>query len=365
VSPRARETGRCLATYALAIAAGTLCWAAGVPLPWMAGPVAAVAAASLAGLPVAAWVWGRNVGMVAVGTALGVYFTPEALRQVAAHTPLIAAAVGATLLVACSASLLLSRSAGLDRVTAFFCSMPGGVAEMCMLAQHHGGTPTPIAVAQLLRIVTLVIVLPGAMLAGGVAADAAPLREATLPVATLALLLLAALAATALLARRMRNAWLLVPLAVGMAAALSGLAQAMVPAPLTSAAQVLIGAQLGTALRRRDVLAVRGALPGILLNVALLAGACAAVGAALALFSGHGVATLVLATAPGGVSEMCLTARALGLDVPFVVGFHVLRVFVVLGCTPWLFLALRRLGAIPPVRAASSTVPTEQGKAPI
>jgi uncharacterized membrane protein AbrB (regulator of aidB expression) len=42
------------------------------------------------------------------------------------------------------------------------------------------------------------------------------------------------------------------------------------------------------------------------------------------------LATLVLATAPGGIAEMCLTAQALQLGVPVVTAFHATRVVTLL-----------------------------------
>ncbi|HTJ99044.1 MAG TPA: AbrB family transcriptional regulator [Bordetella sp.] len=337
-----------VATYAGAALAGWLFQQAHVPLPWMLGPVTLIATVSLAGLPVVARVGLRNLGMTVVGTTLGLSFTPEAAHQLLDHIPLILAAVVATLLIACAASLLLTRTAGIDRVTAFFCSVPGGAAEMCMLAHRYGGAPTPIAVSQMLRVVLLVIVLPAVLtLSANGSTPALPLGTGAVHPPALAALLALSGIVTLLLARAgMRNAWLLVPLAVGIAATLSGWVSSSMPPALASLAQVFIGTQLGAAFQRDDVLAVRRSLPAILLNVGILAAGCAGVAMALAAVSGAHPHSLVLATSPGGVTEMCLTARALGLEVPLIVGFHVCRVFVVLAATPWLFAAMRRGGLI-------------------
>jgi hypothetical protein len=54
--------------------------------------------------------------------------------------------------------------------------------------------------------------------------------------------------------------------------------------------------------------------------------------------------TMVLATSPGGIAEMALTARVLHLGVPVVTAFHVARmVVVVLGIGP-LYRAWMRVG---------------------
>lgn len=349
---------RGLFTYVAALSCGYLCWRLNLPLPWMVGPVVVTAVLSVAGLPVTASVWARNLGMIAVGSALGLYFTPEALHKVADNIVWILVAVLATVLISCLASLLLARMARLDRATAFLCSVPGGVAEMCMLAQRYGAAPAPIAVSQLLRVVSLVALLPAALLIAGVD-PAPPVMPAGLSgIPGLLALLCVSTAATVGCARAgMVNAWLLVPLGVGMAASLSGLHTTLPPSPLISAAQVLIGTQLGTAFRRQDVLAVRRAIAPIVMNVMTITAGCAVVAYLLAHASGNGMATLVLATSPGGVTEMSLTAKSMGLDVPLVVGFHVLRVFIILLATPWIFTMLRRLGVIGLPSQAGAAVP--------
>jgi uncharacterized membrane protein AbrB (regulator of aidB expression) len=61
----------------------------------------------------------------------------------------------------------------------------------------------------------------------------------------------------------------------------------------------------------------------------------------MARFTGIHPATLILATAPGGIAEMAVTAQILGLGVPMVTSFHVTRVILLLTCTGPLFAWLR------------------------
>ena len=66
-------------------------------------------------------------------------------------------------------------------------------------------------------------------------------------------------------------------------------------------------------------------------------------GWALAVAIARPIATLVLATSPGGIAEMCITAKALQLGVPFVTAAHVTRVVMVTGSAGlllrWMVLA--------------------------
>ena len=49
---------------------------------------------------------------------------------------------------------------------------------------------------------------------------------------------------------------------------------------------------------------------------------------------------MLLGTAPGGVAEMSLTGKVLGLDVALIVTLHVTRIFLVTVLTPPAFRLL-------------------------
>ena len=53
--------------------------------------------------------------------------------------------------------------------------------------------------------------------------------------------------------------------------------------------------------------------------------------------------TLVLALAPGGIAEMCITAKVLQLGVPLVTAAHVIRVLILITTTAPSFRSVRHL----------------------
>jgi len=53
--------------------------------------------------------------------------------------------------------------------------------------------------------------------------------------------------------------------------------------------------------------------------------------------------TMVLAAAPGGMAEMCITAKLLQLGVPLVTAAHVTRVIILVTTTAPTFRLTRRL----------------------
>ncbi len=348
--------GLCLA---IGTAGGVLFYWLNTPLPWMIGPIVFSGLATFLRLPVIGSRIGRIGGMLVLGTALGLYFTPEAARMVLSYLPIIVAASTTTLIVGGAASFLLARTAGIDRVTAFFCSVPGGVAEMSMVGERFGGKPLPIAVTQLLRVVTVTIVIPSALTFGGVGGGtmAAPL---TLPfsgtglIATLGF----SLAFSALMrALRFRNAWLLGPMAAGCILGLSEANLSSIPPWLSAAGQILVGTQIGSQFERNLLASMQRFIPAAMLNLFVLMAGCAAVGLLVAWSTGMSPASMILATSPGGVTEMCVTAKVLHLDVPMIVAFHLVRIFLVILSSPYVFRLLRAAGVMP--HPAPSRMPAE------
>jgi len=67
----------------------------------------------------------------------------------------------------------------------------------------------------------------------------------------------------------------------------------------------------------------------------------AAFGMALSWASGIPAPTAVLATAPGGIAEMSLTAKVLQFGVPLVTVFHVSRVLALVIAIGPLYAAMR------------------------
>jgi uncharacterized membrane protein AbrB (regulator of aidB expression) len=111
---------------------------------------------------------------------------------------------------------------------------------------------------------------------------------------------------------------------------------------MVNAAQVLIGTALGARFDRGTLVQAGRFTASVCFGSLLIVGLTAAFATAWALASGMPIPAIVLATAPGGLAEMCLTAKLLHFAVPLVTAAHVTRiVFLVLG-TGLLFRWSRR-----------------------
>lgn len=313
-----------------------------LPLPWLIGALVAVAAARLAGAPAEGHPQLRNVFMGIIGIALGLYFTPATAAVLMAKAPVLLLAAALTLAVGAVLAPTLSRRARVDMATAWFASIPGGVADMAMLAEFYGGRPAPVALAQLLRVCSVVVLVPNVFALFGLRGDI-PQAATVLPFVPwiLALQFAGGLVAAVLLVRvGVRAGWLLGPLAVTAALTASGVTLSGLPPWLTALAQVVLGTSLGVAFGRESIRPLRRFLPHAVSQVLLLMVGCALAALLLSWLFHEPVGAMILGTAPGGVAEMSLTGKVLGLDVALIVTLHVTRIFLVTVLTPPVFRLL-------------------------
>jgi uncharacterized protein len=314
-----------------------------LPLPWMIGPLVAMAAANFAGAGLRAPRGGREFGQIVIGTALGLYFTPAVAREVVSYWHLLLLAGFFAIALGAFAGWVLSHTAGIDRTTAFFASVAGGAAEMTILGERYGARPDRVALAQSLRILAVVIVVPFALTYSGVHGNE-QFQPGALPLdwGRLALLLgLAALAGVALNAAGMPNAFMFGPLAVVIALTVSEVHFSSIPSLLSNTAQVVLGCALGARFQRRSLESTPRFLIGVLISVAMAMAVAATFAMLLAWASGLPLGTLVLATAPGGIAEMCITAKVLQFGVPLVTAAHVTRVVLLITSTGPTYRAVR------------------------
>lgn len=314
----------------LGLAAANLCIWLKTPLPWMIGPLFATAAARLANVDLYCPVPVREAGQWAIGTALGLYFTPLVLTVLASYVGFIALSVAFAILLGMACGWLLHKLSGVDKTTAFFAMAVGGASEMAAQGERHGAAVDRVAAAHSLRIMMVVAIIPFGFKFWGVHG-----LDPFVPGARVvdygglaALVALTSLGALALKRLKWPNAWVIGPLAIAIALTGSGINLSALPEWMVHVGQLFIGISLGT----RFTPEFMHTAPRYLASVGLCGLAAlllaAGFGLGLAWLSGIHPATAILATSPGGIAEMSLTAKTLELGVPIVTAFHVTRMAV-------------------------------------
>ncbi len=333
-----------IAGLLLALLAALLFEAWHSPLPWMLGPLFATATARLLHAPFRCPWQIRAAGQWAIGTVLGLYFTPSVIAILISRSSVIFFAVIFALLLGLACAWLLTRLSSISRSTAFFCMAIGGASEMATQAERHHARVDYVAAAHSLRLMLVVAVIPFALKFFDVHGQDA-YEPAIRDVHTLGLLLLIALTmCTAFVLQKMRwpNAWVIGPLLVSIGITASGLSLSALPIWMSHAGQLFIGFSLGTHFTPSFI---RGA-PRFMMSVALCTIFALIVSAGFAWAISHfynlNFATAILATSPGGIAEMSLTAKNLELGVPIVTAFHVSRMAVLVLTIGPLFRLLKK-----------------------
>ena len=317
----------------LCILAGAICSWLHIPLPWMLGPLVAMAVCNFAGAELRSLRGSREIGQIAIGIALGLYFTPEVGRYVLSYWALLLGAGLFAIALGVLGGALLARLANVDRGTAFFASVPGGAAEMTLLGERYGARPDRIALAQSLRILIVVFVVPFALTYSGAHGHDpyVPAAGVHLDWPKLALLVAGAALAGALITFcGLPNGFMFGPLALTIVLTTCEVQLSSIPTELTNMAQLLIGWVLGSRFERRSLGSAPRYVAATVVSILVGIACAAAFGAFLGWLAGLSIPTLVLATAPGGIAEMCITAKVLQLGVPLVTAAHVTRVFLLI-----------------------------------
>ncbi len=313
------------------------------PLPWMIGPLFSTAAARMAGIKLYNPVQVREAGQWAIGTALGLYFTPPVLKVLESYLGFIIAGVAFALVLGVFCGWLLHRLAKVDRTTAFFAMAVGGASEMASQGERHGAKVDRVAAAHSLRIMLVVGIIPFVFEFAEVHGSDAYAPGARVVDYPGLLLLILLTSAGALLLKHLRspNAWVIGPLAVAIALTANGVNLSALPEWMVHLGQLFIGISLGTRFTPEFLHTAPRYLASVALCalIAMAIAACFAMG--LSAVSGIHPATAILATSPGGIAEMSLTAKTLQLGVPIVTAFHVTRMAALVLTIGPLFRILR------------------------
>ena len=339
MTSRFKATLQLAALYLCAIAAGWVFSRLNVPLPWMIGPLILSASVYISGLmTVRVPVKTRPFGQMTIAAQVGLAFKPAALAALLSLAPLLVGAAIVTAILASLVALLTARMAPMGLAQAFLATFPTSPVEAAVMAERLDCDPAPIVLAQTMRIAAVVIFVPLSIYA----LDGWPDRSGLIRGGTFDLWgngFLAALAiAGAVLFKvlRISNPYFLGPLTFSAAAAAMDFHATAFPPLMLSAAQVVLGTWLGSTFRRELLRNGRRLIALLLLAIV------SAFAVGVAQISGLDWEVLVLGLAPGGVTEMALTAKFLGVDLALVTAFQLTRIFIFMPNIPWIVQLVAR-----------------------
>ncbi|WP_371155608.1 AbrB family transcriptional regulator [Jannaschia sp. 2305UL9-9] len=338
------QAPRIALTFAVGAAGALVFQYAGLPLPFLLGPMLACLVAALLGMQLATWTPLTDTMRTILGVAVGTAITPAVMGRMG-EMALSLALVPLFLLVCGVAGYpFLRRVAGFDAPTAFYSAMPGGLQDMLLFGEEAGGDPRAMSLLHATRILLIVTILPLILwLWWGIDLTAPPgAPAASLPVWEMALMAVAGIAGWRIAKRvGMFGASILGPLILAAILSLTGVITHRPPAEAIMAAQFFIGMVVGVKYTGITLAEVRRILTAGLGHAAIL-GVIAAIFAEIAVWFGLAPPLeAILAFAPGGQAEMAVLAIVAGADLAYIITHHVLRIVIVIVGAPLVFRFLR------------------------
>lgn len=326
--------------------------AAGLPMPWLTGSLAAsaLAVALASGFFPADYVFPQRLRLFfvgVIGAMIGARVAPELLSHLSALGVTLSAVALFVLVAQVGNYVLFRRLGGYDRPTAWFSGSPGGLIEAVSMGETAGADLRVLTLLQFLRIISVVTILPFALsLYHGTPVGSAAglsLGQGVWGAPDLGLILAFVGAGLGIgRALHLPAAPLTGPLLVAAAWGMAGPVPLASPGWLAALAQMVMGVSLGT---RFFGVNARLLLRAVGMSVSSV-GFMLAIGAAFALgvhhLTGLDFELMFISLAPGGVTEMSLVALSLSANPAIVTLHHLVRIAVTV-----LFLGLaQRLGLV-------------------
>ena len=327
-----------LGTFGLGAMGGLAGWAAGLPLGVLLGSMLTVAVCAVAGLRM----WGALPGVPqhwryalvpVIGVAIGASVPPGIVGQALLWWPTLLAVCAFVPVAHWASFRIYRRMGGVDANTAYFAAMPGGFIEALEMAEERKAEMQMVIMLQFLRLILCIVLVPltFALVTGHSVGSGSGVEMPGSDVPLLAFDV-AVLVGAAVLgywgAHRLNfpAAVLSGPLLLSGLAHAVGLTAATPPDWAIVITQWVVGTTLGTRFAGlalpRLVLAMKLSLAAIAVSLAL------AVGIAVLLAGpvGEPASAVILAFAPGGISEMALVAISLQMSAVYVTLHHLLRI---------------------------------------
>lgn len=317
-----------------------------IPLPWLLGPLLAALFMGSLGKPLSCHPHWRKGGQIIIGMALGLYFTPALVQAISAYWGFILLGILWSLVLGTLLAVMQYHINALDWATAWFSSAIGSASEMVNIAEQYNAQVDKVVAAHSLRIIILVVLIPIFM---GFYFQIDWTTLVVLETERYGFIQVILLSVLALYAGKLfqyfnlLNAWILGPLTIIGFFSFVGFLPLRFPDWFIALGQLCIGWSLGSKFpfsflkNNKKFIGLTFLFNLFALGLSIIF--------ALVLFylSDADAKILILGLSPGGIAEMSLMAKVIGLAVPIVVAFQLSRLIFVILTTRFFYLSSRKL----------------------
>lgn len=320
-------------TCLLAAGGGVLFAVLNLPLPWMLGAMAITLVAAMFGAPLEAPEKLRPYTVAVIGVMLGAGFTTETFEQLTQWSLSLMFLILCVAFQAAIVGAFYVRVGRMSPVTALFAAMPGGVVEMMEIGRRYGGDERAIILAHGARIVMVIAMIAFwfRVVLGYEVSGVAPLGKGHTGLIDLGILIACGILGSVVgLKLSLPAPTFLGPMLFSASAHMLGWTEGSPPIWLIICAQVLLGSIVG------------GRFVGVEPKFVFRAFGLSAAATVMMLAIAIGLAQvlqgllqqtpeqILLAYAPGGLTEMSLVSLSMGADVAYIATHHLFRVILLL-----------------------------------
>jgi membrane AbrB-like protein len=297
----------------------------------------------------------RPPGLVVLGLALGQSFTPSILAEILRNLPIITVCGLGALCSGIYLTRVFTSVGNVDAKTGFFCAIPGGVVLMAVQAQHAGASERHVVLAQTVRLMIVVLTYPIliALFFPAHAQHAVQMTPLTMlpPIAdvwkVVAYSVVAGLLAYSARRTFIPNPWMIVPCLLAIVLGGLDLRPTEMPIGLVAVCQIILGVSLGAQMTPEFILGSRRLLIASAISTVALTLFLAPSAWLIAYLFGFDKGAVLLGMSPGGMPEMTVAAKSIGVAVPLVLSFHLVRVLIGNVLIQQIWWLSNRIGWIP------------------
>lgn len=337
-----------LKTLAVSLIGGCLFSLTGLPVAWMLGPLAAVLLFNQGFRQRTAWPFALREGsQIILGYVMGRSITPDTGMEIVRQFPSMLAATTVTIAFTMLLGTFFSRLTHVPYPSCILGTVPGGLSQMVVLCDEIADSDvTVVTLMQTIRLLSVVFLVPFLVLHSTATGVTPSTKGVIFSPASLGFvidlkMILCILVASlgGLIAKKIKlpTPYLLGSVLAIAALSLLGLNIPQMSRPLVVAAQISFGAYLGHNIKLENLGNWQKFLPFTFLSSVALIAFTFLVGYGLTLINSMDLLTAFLATAPGGMSEMAVTAIAVEANISVVTAYQMFRLlFILLAVPPFL-----------------------------
>ncbi|MDX1808224.1 MAG: AbrB family transcriptional regulator [Sulfurospirillaceae bacterium] len=312
-----------------------------LPLPWLIGPIViiSIVVKLFPTLPMEEPKIFSSPAKAILGLTIGSAFVPAILNHLGSYMISLCIVVPFILVIAVGGTFYYWKFLGLDRMTAFFSAMPGGILVMVSIGEEMGANVYKVTLMQATRLLLVIFSLP-LIIKHWAHIDLSSNVTFTPPLRDVSLVDLALLAILGIVGVWISKKWkisggnLLIPMVLSAVFYFNGWIVSKPPDEIIKLVQIILGSSIGFSFYGAPIKDIIKTIVSTIGYFILLLSTCF-----LAIMLVHEITdidllSIILAFAPGGQAAINLIAIVVAANIPYVALHHVLRIFLVMAVSP-------------------------------